>query len=115
MRSERLFLEDIVAAIDSIEAFLAGFDCQKFSADEKTKAAVLHKLAVIGEAARHLRSGLAERYPEVDWDKAAGLRNIIAHEYFSIDYDIVYRTARDSLPKLKEKIAAIIAAEGKNA
>lgn len=111
MRSDRLFLEDIIDAIDRIDDFLAGIDLAAFATDEKTKAAVLHKLAVIGEAARHLREDFVPRYPEVDWDKAAGLRNIIAHEYFSIDYDIVYRTARGSLPKLREQIAAILAAK----
>jgi uncharacterized protein with HEPN domain len=109
MRSSRLFLEDIIDAIDRIDEFLAEMDQFAFANDEKTKAAVLHKLAVIGEAARHLRDDFAGRYPQVDWDKAAGLRNIIAHEYFSIDYEIVYRTARGSLPKLREQIAAILA------
>lgn len=111
MRSSRLFLGDIVDAIDRIDEFLAGMDQSAFAADEKTKAAVLHKLAVIGEAARHLRDDFAGRHPQVDWDRAAGLRNLIAHEYFSIDYDIVFRTARTSLPKLREQITAILAAE----
>lgn len=66
---------------------------------------------MIGEAARHLRDGLAPRYPEVDWNKAAALRNLIAHAYFSVDYEIVYRTARESLPKLREQSARILATE----
>lgn len=111
MRSSRLFLEDIVDAIARIDEFLAGMDQSAFIADEKSKAAVLHKLAVIGEAARHLRDDFAGHFPHIDWGKAAGLRNIIAHEYFSIGYNIVYRTARSSLPKLKAQIAAILASE----
>ena len=111
MRSSRLFLEDIVDAIARIDEFLAGMDQSAFIADEKSKAAVLHKLAVIGEAARHLRDDFAGHFPHIDWNKAAGLRNIIAHEYFSIGYNIVYRTARSSLPKLKAQIAAILASE----
>jgi hypothetical protein len=73
MRNDRLFLEDIVESIDRIDEFLAGLGAETFAADEKTKAAVLHKLAVVGEAARHLRDTLASRHPEVDWSKAAAL------------------------------------------
>jgi uncharacterized protein with HEPN domain len=111
MRSDRLFLYDIVESIDRIDEFLAGLGAETFATDEKTKAAVLHKLTVIGEASRHLRDSLAPRYPEVDWSKAAALRNLIAHAYFSIDYEIVYRTARESLPRLRRQIAHILATE----
>lgn len=111
MRSDRLFLYDVIESIDRIDEFLAGSGVEAFLADEKTKAAVMHKLTVIGEATRHLRETLAQSHPEVDWNRAAALRNLIAHAYFSVDYEIVYRTARESLPGLRRQIADILAAE----
>jgi hypothetical protein len=65
MRSDRLYLADILDAIKAIEYFTAGIDEERFIADELTQSAVLHKLSVIGEAAGRLSEATRAQVPEV--------------------------------------------------
>lgn len=111
MRSDQLYLRDILDAIALVTEFLAGQDEISFSRDEKTKAAVLAKFMIIGEAAKRLRDTFANRYPDIQWTKAGALRNLITHGYFSVDYGILYQTARRDLPVLRQQIEAILTAE----
>ena len=111
MRSDQLYLRDILDAIALVTEFLAGQDEISFSRDEKTKAAVLAKFMIIGEAAKRLLDTFANRYPDIQWTKAGALRNLITHGYFSVDYGILYQTARRDLPVLRQQIEAILTAE----
>ncbi|ADN02283.1 nucleotidyltransferase [Spirochaeta thermophila DSM 6192] len=70
--------------------------------------AVLRNLAVIGEAVKHLPHDLKDRYPQMDWRKIAGLRDIIVHEYFGIDEDILWDVVKNKIPKLLESVEQIL-------
>ena len=64
MRSDRLYLVDIVEAADAIAGFIHGVDAERFLNDDLVRSAVLHKLAVIGEAAARVSMALRARFPE---------------------------------------------------
>lgn len=72
-------IQDILAAIAEIDAFVAGLDQAAFLSDLKTQKAVVANLTVIGEAARHVPDGVVERYPEIPWASMRGMRNRIVH------------------------------------
>ncbi len=93
MRREQLYLEDICAAADSIERFIAELDEPGFRESEITGSAVVQKLAVIGEAAARLSWELQSRRPEIPWAEIIAFRNILVHAYFGIDWGVVWLAA----------------------
>lgn len=109
MRSDRLYLADILEAIDRIERWLA--DCEEvaFLSDELRQSAVLQQLSVIGEAAARLGPETREATAVVPWKEIIGFRNIAVHAYFSVDWHVVYVTAFDDLPPLKKEIRRLLA------
>ena len=75
------------------------------------RSAVIQKLAVIGEAAARVSEELKIRYPDVPWLQIVAFRNILVHAYFGIDWDLVWRAARNRCPGLREQVARIVATE----
>ena len=109
MRREPLYLTDIVEAADAIQRFIEGFQCHDLLDDELRQSAVLQKLIVIGEAAARLPREFTERHPEVPWADIVAFRNIAVHEYFAVDWSIVWVTARQDVPTLRREVARILA------
>ena len=104
-RSVKVYLEDIKQAILMIEQYTANFTMADFINDRKTCDAVIRNLEIIGEAAKNLLRLDQNAYPEVPWQEIIGLRNKVAHEYFGIDLDNIWKTVTDDLPLLKEQLA----------
>lgn len=109
MRPETLYLTDMVEAADAIARFLADLEREQFLSDELRQSAVLQKLIVIGEAASRLSPEFQRQHPEVEWRKAAALRNIAVHEYFSVSWDIIWTTATQNIPHLRTQASAALA------
>lgn len=109
MRPETLYLTDIVEAADAIARFLAGLERESFLDDELRQSAVLQKLIVIGEAAARLPADFRSQHTEVKWTTVAGLRNIAVHEYFSVNWDIIWFTATQDVPALREQVTGLLA------
>jgi uncharacterized protein with HEPN domain len=89
-REYRHYLIDILEAIRSIDDYAQDMSFKQFSEDRKTVDAVIRNLEVIGEAAKKVPEAIREGYPQIEWKKIAGLRDILIHEYFSIDLEIVW-------------------------
>ncbi|MBI3535996.1 MAG: DUF86 domain-containing protein [Chloroflexi bacterium] len=107
MRREELYLADIIEAADAIDHFLAQANKDTF-VDDLLRSAVLHKLTVIGEAASHLSKEFRDRHSEIEWADIIGFRNVAVHSYFSVDWNIVWTTATEDVPKLRDQVAKII-------
>lgn len=67
MRNAKLFLTDIMQAIDAIEGFVQGLDRDQFEQDDKTVSAVIRKLEIVGEAAKVIPEEIREKYSEIPW------------------------------------------------
>jgi uncharacterized protein with HEPN domain len=111
MRPEHLYLQDMVEAEDNIALHIAGRPRERFLGDLTVRAAVLHELTVIGEAAARLSVEFRGRHPEVPWSKIVAFRNLVVHEYFGLDWPIVWDTAKTLVPLLREQIATVLSAE----
>jgi len=111
MRSDELYLSDIIEAADAIEGFLDGIPRDDFMSNDLRRSAVLQKLIVIGEATAHISSDIRERYPEIEWRKIVGFRNFAVHAYFSVDFSIVWVAATKEAPALRDKIGHILQQE----
>lgn len=111
MRPEKLYLVDIVEAVDAIDRFLTGCDRDEFDDDELRQSAVLQKLMVIGEAAARLPVEFRESHPTIEWRDIVGFRNIAVHEYFAVNWAIVWVAATQDAPKLRTQVETILASE----
>jgi len=111
MRRERLLLEDIISAADAIGGFIENETPESFEERQIVRSAVVHELTIIGEAVAHLSEELRDRHPYVPWQDIKGLRNIVVHNYFGIDWSEVWRAAKRDVPVLRDQVGAILQAE----
>ncbi len=110
-RDNILYLEDIVLAMDRIQEYITGLDFQNFKWDYKTVDAVIRNFEVIGEASKNLSVSIKNKYLNVPWEEMYRLRNRISHEYFGIDYEIIWDIITRHLPKNHKDIKVILDSE----
>ncbi len=107
-RDFRILFEDIGEAISRIKHYTSGMGISDFTKDRKTIDAVVRNLEIIGEASKRVPKTIKEKYPEIEWNKIISVRNRIIHEYFGVDYEIVWEIITKNLGDLQEKITRIL-------
>ncbi len=107
-RSYLLFLEDILLSMNRIEEYVIGLDLQHFKWDYKTVDAVIRNFEIIGEASKNLPDEFKLKYPALPWEEMYRLRNRISHEYFGIDYEIIWDIANNYIPVNRKEIEMIL-------
>jgi uncharacterized protein with HEPN domain len=105
------FLEDILLSMQRINEYVSGYDFKKFKQDYKTIDAVIRNLEIIGEAAKNLPDEIKKRYKEVPWEEMYRLRNRVTHEYFGVDYDIIWDIVTNYLPENEKTIIDLLIKE----
>ena len=100
-RNLTLYLEDILSSIAKIQRYTANMTSQSLVSDDRTFDAVVYNLQIIGEAVKNIPHEVRDLHPQIEWRKIAGLRDIVAHAYFSIDDEIVLDVISNKLPDLK--------------
>ena len=95
MRSITARLTDAKNYARAAAGYVKGIGLAQFSGDSLRQHAVCFCLVVVGEACMEVSRGLSERAPEIPWAAIEGMRNILVHEYWQIDEEIVYNVARD--------------------
>jgi uncharacterized protein with HEPN domain len=98
----------MLEAIFNVTEFVGAMTRQQFEADKKTIHAVVRNLEVVGEAVKGVPVAVREQYPQVAWQRIAGLRNILIHHYFEIENDIVWDIVQNKLPELRVQIEGIL-------
>jgi uncharacterized protein with HEPN domain len=107
-RDFKVYLEDVLEAARKIDNYTIGLTLETFSQDAKTIDAVVRNLEVIGEAIKRVPENIRLKYPAVEWKKIAGLQDILIHDYFGIDVEIIWDIIQNKLPVLKKEIEHIV-------
>jgi len=107
-RPYRLYLEDMLLAMDRIAEYVHALTFSQFIEDYKTVDAVVRNFEVIGEASAKLPNELKMEYPEIPWKEMYLLRNKVSHEYFGIDYEILWDVAINYLPENRKQIEGLL-------
>ncbi len=107
-RNWRYRLEDISDALDMISQYVHGLDYDGWKEDRKTVDAVIRNLEIIGEAASHVSEEIQQQYDDIPWTQMKAMRNILIHEYFGVDIDVLWQTVQEDLPSLKAKFQKVL-------
>jgi len=110
-RSFRTFLEDIREAAEKIAKYIEGLDYTKFMENDMVCDAVVRNLEIAGEAARNISDELRTRYSQIPWRQLVGLRNIMIHAYFGVDYENIWKIVSEELPAISSSISTILQEE----
>lgn len=107
-RDDSVYLRHILDAISRIEEYLHGVDEEMFYQHHLVQDGVIRQLEIIGEASRRLSREVRASWPNVPWQDIAGMRDKLIHDYFGVDLEAVWLTARGDIPALKTEVSAIL-------
>ncbi len=113
-RDIHLLLEDILLSAKRIKQYMQDIDLDLFLSDEKTQDAVVRNFGIIGEAANQIDPDFRDGHPEIEWKRIRGFRNRVVHEYFGIDYEVVWEIIREYLDELIYSLEGLIEKHGKS-
>ena len=111
MSSEpREYLHHILEEANCLISRRTGLKFEDFVADETLRRAVVRSLEVIGEAAKKVPPGFRAQYPAVEWRAMAGMRDRLIHDYFGVDYELVWDVVQNRIPQLRAQVVSILEA-----
>ncbi|HEY9123372.1 MAG TPA: DUF86 domain-containing protein [Bacteroidales bacterium] len=97
-----------------IKRYTKDMDFSSFANDDKTIDAVIRNFEIIGEAANRIAPDYKFKNPELEWNHLKGFRNRIVHEYFGVDYEIVWSIIENNLDNYIEWIEVLLNKEKSN-
>lgn len=112
-RNIKLYLQDIWESILAIEEYTQNIAEDDFYSNRQLQDAIVRRLEIIGEAVKNVDDDFRDKYPQIPWKEIAGMRAVVAHEYFGVKLDRVWDVMREDLPRLKQQMLLIM--DGENA
>lgn len=106
-RDIQLYLSDILDSCNAVAEYVAGVTFEDFCNERKTYSAVIREFEIIGEAVGKLPDELKQRRPDVEWQDIKDFRNLLIHEYFGVDLEIVWKVIQEDMPALMDAVREI--------
>jgi uncharacterized protein with HEPN domain len=106
--NDETYIGHIAEAIEKTEDYIGELTYDEFLKDSKTVDAVIRQLEIIGEAANNISAEFQNAHPEIQWNKIISMRNRLIHEYFGVNEEIVWSTAKEKLSVLKKQIEEVL-------
>ncbi len=107
-RNSRDYLRHILDETEYLISTSRSLDKSYFLEDETLKRAFVRSLEIMGEAVKQLPTSFRDNYPEIEWRKIAGMRDRLIHNYFGVDYEIVWDAVITEVPRLNAKVREIL-------
>ncbi len=98
-RDYYLYHEEMLTSILRIEEYIGEMSFSEFKMNNMALDTIIRNFEIIGEASQKVPSKVKDKYPQIPWNKMYGLRNLIAHEYFGIDYEMLWEISKNNLPQ----------------
>ncbi|NOX48066.1 MAG: DUF86 domain-containing protein [Chlorobi bacterium] len=98
-RDSNLYLEDMLNSMLRIEEYIGDLEFREFKMNYMVVDAIIRNFEIIGEASKNVPLEIKNNHPEIPWKKMYGLRNLITHEYFGIDYEMIWEISKKNLPQ----------------
>lgn len=106
----RDYLRHILIEADFLLERSGPLTLDAFRMDTTVQRAFVRSLEIIGEASKKVPAGFREAHPEIEWRAMAGMRDRLIHDYFGVDYDLVWDVVRSRIPELRRQVASILEA-----
>lgn len=103
----KLLLQDIIENSEMVFQFVGTASYEEFINDKMKVYAVVRAFEIIGEASKIISAGVKSSYPLVEWQLMTDFRNLLTHHYFGIEYEILWKTIKESLPHNYEMLKQI--------
>jgi uncharacterized protein with HEPN domain len=107
VKNNDIFLEHILESINAIQKYCKGVKKEDFSKNQQLQDSVIRRIEIIGEAVKKISEDLKKKNKSIEWQKIAGMRDVLIHDYFGVDVNLVWNTVKKDLPNLKKSIKEI--------
>ncbi len=107
-RDYRAYLKDVLEYCDRAITSAGEMTLEEFRNDLNMQDAFARRFEVIGEAIKRIPDSIRNAYPDVEWRRATGFRDVLAHDYVDIEIDQLYLTAKNQLPAFRAQIAVVL-------
>ena len=107
-RDYLVYVDDILEAIEKIDKYTRGMSLKDLSGNEMAIDAIVRNFEVIGEATKHIPENIRKKYPGIPWKIMAGMRDILIHEYFGVNTEVLWKTVKEDLPDITPQIQVLL-------